>query len=255
MPARPGSSPAALAQWSERLVVDQAIRVRFPGAVPLAPNAEKQTDGHDTPSFNPPGRWQSGRLRRAVNPFLKRRAGSNPALPTSHDPRTFRHGVPRMPESGRPFLRCSSVGPERAAHNREVAGSIPAIATTLALLQAFGRDAIRTAENEAISGLKNGESRPMTDWHRDLNTAPRSVPDGKALLVLIDTFPESVEWHPYPDDIARELGEDGYWNYTLDLARDVGDGAIPSHDAATARWCLIDLPQDQPDSCPDIPGP
>ena len=52
----------------------------------------------------------------------------------------------------------------------------------------------------------------MLTWTRNLATAPKAVPEGMALLVILpgNDFPEAVHWVEYDDDLKVEVGEDGY---------------------------------------------
>lgn len=78
----------------------------------------------------------------------------------------------------------------------------------------------------------------MTTWTRDLATAPRTPPDGYAVLAILPGFraPEAVHWETYPEDIAREIGEDGYWTYSIEIVADVTDGGIRPDEARAALW-------------------
>jgi hypothetical protein len=88
----------------------------------------------------------------------------------------------------------------------------------------------------------------MTAWTKDLASAPRTPAEGYAVLAILPGFsaPEAVHWEAYPDDIARELGEDGYWTFSIEIVADVTEGGIRPEEAASALWRLIDLPATTP---------
>lgn len=88
----------------------------------------------------------------------------------------------------------------------------------------------------------------MTTWMKDLTTAPKVPPDGCVVLAILPRFgtPETVHWEAYPDEIAKELGEDGYWTYSIEIVADVSDGGIRPDEAVKSVWCLIDLPAELP---------
>lgn len=81
-------------------------------------------------------------------------------------------------------------------------------------------------------------------WTQDLQTAPKKIPEGKSLLAILPgfDFPEAVRWCDYEEDIARNLGEVGYWDYASENMSEITGGIAPSEVAATL-WALIDLPE------------
>jgi hypothetical protein len=52
-------------------------------------------------------------------------------------------------------------------------------------------------------------------------------------------WPETVKWVKYDDDLAQELGEDGYWTYAEELLADVTDS--PSSEEWT-HWQPLPTP-------------
>jgi hypothetical protein len=52
-------------------------------------------------------------------------------------------------------------------------------------------------------------------------------------------YPEAVKWGKYDDDLAQELGVDGYWTYAEELLADVTDS--PSSEEWT-HWQPLPTP-------------
>lgn len=88
----------------------------------------------------------------------------------------------------------------------------------------------------------------MLTWTRNLATAPKAVPAGMALLVILpgNDFPEAVHWVEYDDDLKAEVGEDGYWTYREALVADATDDINPE-EIEDAIWALLPLPEDLPE--------
>lgn len=74
-------------------------------------------------------------------------------------------------------------------------------------------------------------------WNSDMSAAPK---DGTNIQVFAGGYdwPDVIRYELYDEDVAEEIGDDGYWRYSEDLLAEVAEVEF----GTLTHWASIVLP-------------